>query len=244
MPQVGKKFPSGRPRARLNRGFRRGPVLAIRKDGHTLVELAVAIAIVGIFAAIGWGEIQEQVDRYRMMKAARMLHSDIQSLRATAIADNREMRLRLVAGDSALDPSAPQIGEWQLQAGNRSLGSTTWDTLPADSPDDGEGERSLAPGGSEEAPHVSLAAWSPLTGPGTDNADSLVFSPRGWLLNPATDFDNGYVVLRIVNKAATARGGDEAVSIRVSRGGLARLEVSSSSTLPTNTVGTGEAGAP
>jgi type II secretory pathway pseudopilin PulG len=209
------------------------------------VELVVAIAIIGILAGMGWSTIQPEVDRFRMMKAARMLHADLQSLRATAIATNRETRIVFTVADDALDPADVQVGEWLLQAGDRSTASVEWDTLPIDDgTDSSEGERSLSPGGADETPHVSLARWPTLLGPGTDNADAIVFSPRGWVANPAGDFADGYVALRIVNKRALGRGADESVTLRVSRGGLTRLEVGASTTLPATTVGTGEASAP
>jgi len=224
-----------------------GSLLAYFRAGHTLVELAVAIAIVGILAGIGWTRIQPQVDRYRMMKAARLLHADLQSLRALAIATNRETRLHFLLADTALDPDDVQLGEWLLQVGNRSTGSTEWDTLPVDMNGEGdssEGERSLSPGGADETPRISLAPWPTLAGPGTDNADSIVFSPRGWVTNPATDFSSGYVDLRIVNKRALGEGHTEEVTLSVSRGGLTRLEVGASSMLPATSVGVGEVTTP
>lgn len=210
----------------------------------------MAIAIVGILAGMGWSTIQPEVDRFRMLRAARMLHADLQALRATSIATNRETRIVFTGADDALDPADVQVGEWLLQAGDRSRASVEWDTLPIDVPptDDGgdssEGERSLSPGGADETPHVSLARWPTLVGPGTGNADAIVFSPRGWAANPATDFVGGYVALRIVNKRALGRGATEEVTLRVSRGGLTRLEVGTSSTLPDTLVGTGEASTP
>ncbi len=243
---MGKLFPVGGPTDRDVRHDRGGSDLASSRLGHTLVELAVAIAIVGILAGMGWTNIQPEVDRFRMMKAARLLHSDIQSLRALAIATNRETRIVFLAADDALDPADTQAGAWRLQAGDRSSGSLEWDTLPVDigEPDDSQGERNLAPDGADAAPHVSLARWPTLVGPGGDNADAIVFSPRGWVANPVADFADGYVALRLVNKRALAHGHEEDVTLRISRGGLARLEAGASSTLPAHAVGAGEVSAP
>jgi hypothetical protein len=241
---VGKNFLLIAVTKQDNAGLVGGTDLARRRSGHTLVELAVAIAIVGILALMGWWAVQEEVDRYRMMKAARLLQSDLQELRALAIATNRETRIRFVASDAALDEMDVQVGEWLLQAGNRSQSSTEWDTLPIDDGDGSDnslGERSLSVGGANEAPHISLAPWPTLVGPGTDNADAIVFSPRGWIANPATDFSSGYVALRLVNKGSLARGGSEEATVRLSRGGLARLEVSDATALPANAVGAEEA---
>jgi prepilin-type N-terminal cleavage/methylation domain-containing protein len=220
--------------------------LATWRSGHTLLELTVAIAIVGIVAGIGWTAIQNEVDRFRMMKAARLLQSDLQSLRALAITTNRETRIHFIAADAALSVDEDQVGEWTLQAGNRSTNSTVWDTLPIDddNADGSQGERSLSVGGLDETPHVSLAPWPALVGPGTDNADAIVFSPRGWVSNPATDFADGYVALRIVDKRGQARGEAGEAVVRLSRGGLSRLEVSDATSLPATSVGTGEATTP
>jgi prepilin-type N-terminal cleavage/methylation domain-containing protein len=213
--------------------------------GHTLVELLVALAIVGILAGIGWGTIQPEVDRFRMMRAARMLQSDLQTLRALAISTSRETRLLLIAADDDLDPADVQVGAWLLQVGDRSQNSVEWDTLPIDDgSDSSEGERILSDGGADEVPRISLARWPTLVGPGTANADAIVFSPRGWIANPPADFADGYVTLRIVNKRAMLRGATEEAHIRISRGGLTRLEVSDASALPDNSVGVGEASAP
>ena len=241
---MGKNFPLRITTTRRGADRRDGSVLACQTGGHTLVELAVAIAIVGILAGIGWTSLQPLLDRYRMMKTARMLHADIQNLRNIAIATNRETRLKLVEADSALDPGEPQVGAWLLQAGNRSSGSSEWDTLPIDDDegsDDSEGVRDIGVDGGEAALHISLAVWTVLAGPGADNADCVVFTPRGWVHNPPGDFADGYLALTLVNKGSTGRGGDEHATIRISRGGLARIEASEAMTLPANAVGTAEA---
>jgi prepilin-type N-terminal cleavage/methylation domain-containing protein len=214
--------------------------------GHTLVEVAVALAIVAVLAAIGLSSARDEINRYHLMKAARRLHADVLYLKSEAITSNREMRLKLVAYDEAMDASGPQEGEWLLQAGNRASMSTSWDTLPVDVdgvPDESDGVRDLGVDGTEEATSISLAPWPALAGPGStgESADAIVFSPRGMVANPPTDFVNGYVTLTLVNKAAAQRGGEEEVRVRISRGGLARLETGASSTLPENDVGTGEA---
>jgi prepilin-type N-terminal cleavage/methylation domain-containing protein len=227
----------------MNRGSRRGPVLARKKAGHTLVELAAALAVLGILAAMGWWSLQEEVSRYRMMRAARMLQSDLQELKTLAVSTNRQTRLVFLVADSTLDPYDVQVGEWLLQVGDHSAGSSEWDTLPIDEgfADNSRGERSLSPGGADETPGISLATWPTLAGPGVDNADAIVFSPRGWVENPVGDFVNGYIALRIVNKSAARDGRTEEAVVRLSRGGLTRLEVSDTTALPTNAVGAGEA---
>lgn len=222
----------------------RGTKIAKNRNGSTLVELVIAVALVGVLAAIGWGLMSSQLATYRMMRVARMMQSDLSHLRALSVATNREARLHLVTCDDTLDPYADQLGYWELQLGNRAAGSTSWDTLP---PDDegvvvnGEGIRDLSPSGDRESPGVSLADWGELDGPGGDSIDSIVFSPRGWLSNTATDFHEGYITLRIVNKRALRDGRTEEVRVRIARSGMAALERSDATSLPDGTVGTGEA---
>ena len=178
------------------------------------------------------------------MQTARLLHSDVRTLRSMAIATNRQTRLVLVQADVDLNPDEAQQGEWLCQVGDRSSGSTEWDTLPIDEGgvnDDTQGTRSLAPGGRDEVRGISLAQSAPLVGPGTGNAGSIVFSPRGWLENPAGDFEDGYSVLDVVNKTVLDSGADQRARIRLSRGGMVRLETSENNTVASGAVGAAEA---
>lgn len=168
-----------------------------------------------------------------------MLYNDIVTLRTLAVDSNRETRLLLVEGDVALDPGDAQHGAWRLQIGDKSSGSTEWDTLPADVDgvfDESEGIRSLEPDGEQESVGVSLAAWS-----GLDD-DAIVFTPRGWVGNPADNFDGGYITLSIVNKRALADGVDERATIKLARSGFCRLELGDRSALPSGQVGVVGAG--
>ncbi len=171
-----------------------------------------------------------------MIGVSKMLYNDIVTLRTLAIDSNRETRLLLVEGDAELDPSDAQHGAWRLQIGDKSSGSSEWDTLPADIDgvvSESEGIRSLERDGENETPGVSLAMWSEL------EDDSIVLTPRGWVGNPADDFENGYITLSVVNKRALADGVDERASLRIARTGFVRLELGQRSELPEGTVGSG-----
>lgn len=220
---------------------------ALERKAHTLVEVAVAVAIIVILAALGWGTMTRGRSRYNMMQAARLMQSDVSYLRAYAVATGKQTRLRLIAADTAMDPQEHQIGEWELQIGNRAAGSTQWDTLPEDrdaTPDSSQGERSISVGGANETPWISLAEWPTVDGPGTGNENSIVFSPRGWVENPAGDFVDGYLRLEFVNKLSLGEAEQEAVNVALSRGGLTRIESSSATSLPSGAVGTATSTAP
>lgn len=222
-PHLGKQFPDPKAENRSNRRFHRGTFFAYTRRAHSLVELAIAVAVVAVLAGIGWGVFQDRFTTYRMLDVARMLQTDLTTLRALAIDTNREARVHFVEADLAMDPDDAQHGAWELQVGNRSSGSTEWDTLPLDTDgvvDVSEGERSLEPGGANEARFVSLADW------GTLEDDAISFTPRGWLGNAAGDYTSGEILLKIVNKRSLAAGGNEHVTLRIARSGFVRSEPS------------------
>ncbi len=213
----------------------RGTILASKNKrrgaGHTLVEIAIALSVLAIIASIGFFSLSGTLSRYRFMKTARLLQTDLQTMRSLAISTSRQTRVHLLAADTALgDVDSPQVGAWELQIGNRSSRSTRWDTLPPDDADgtvdDSEGLRDIGVGGGSEAPRISLAPWPALEGPGTDNTDCIVFSPRGWVDNPPSDLVSGSIVLEVVDKVGLSRSEPtSAARIVLSRGGASQLEI-------------------
>ncbi len=197
----------------------------------TLTELAVVMAVLIVLAAIGYSSMRDQLPRFRTVKAAKHLRGDLLDLRELAVRSNRETRLLLTGSGGDCTDGRTWGGSWLLQIGNSSLGSTRWDTLPDDSLEDGtdddssEGVVDIGPGGNEAAADACLRQWSSIVGPGAgDNVDSIVFSPRGWVRNPAGDFgSSGYVTLTLVNADAVARGTADEISILVTRAGMIRL---------------------
>lgn len=199
------------------------------------------LAIVGIVAVIGWGSVRNQLPRFRLIRAGKALKSDLMYLRNFAISSSKETRLRLVStgGDCAGDFDA-WGGSWALEVGNRSSGSTRWEMLPQDAQDDGtdddqsEGVVDLG-AGALAARHVCLSGWTTLDGPGSGNANAIVFSPRGRLSNPGSDFSEGtgWIAVDLVNQEAARAGLDDSLRVMVNRVGNINL-VSSLSDQPTS----------
>ena len=214
------------------------------RRGFSLIEVAIAVSIFGIMVALGYGSIRNQLPRYRMVQAAKSLEQDIARIRMAAILANRETRLVLIGPDPAPDDPTVYGGNWELQGGDRSMMSSAWEYMPFDEagtgdPDQSQGRVDIGPDGNRQERGVGLYPWEDLVGPGTGNADAVVFSPSGWVSNPAGDFDGqGYITLRIINKVALGEGVQDEVHIRIARSGYVRLETTLGSTREDFGVGT------
>lgn len=203
-----------------------------RSAGFTLVELLVTLAILVIVTAVGWTSLRDHLPRYRLVRAARTLKSDFVYMRNFAISSSRETRLRLVSsgGDCAGDVEA-WGGSWAMEVGNRSSGSTSWEMLPVDAVEDGsdddasEGMVDIGASGDRPSRHICLAQWDDIEGPGAGSADAIVFSPRGRVANPGTDFvaDGGWIAIRLLNQQAARRGIDDSMQVMVNRVGNVNL---------------------
>ncbi len=224
-------------------------VLRAGRSGFTLLEIAVTLVIIAILTAIGFSSLKSFVPRYRLIQASKELQEDLMNLRMTAIDSNRETRLLLTGADEDWAVvTTDSSGSWELQAGNRPLLSNRWDTFPLDLEGDGtddaqgEGAVDISRGGLRSRRGVSLVPWATIEGPGNSNDDSIVFSPRGWVTNPADDFDeDGYITLTLVNKIGLAEGVDDHVKVQVSRAGMVRLQSSLGHDLGGGSAGTGTA---
>ena len=165
----------------------------------------------------------------------------LNDMRMSAIKDNLQYRVEVTDWDSSLtDVNVPSVGAWKLEAGNKAADSTSWDVLPVELNDvtgTGDGTIQISKGGTNELPWVSLK--EPTT-------KTVTFSPRGWCDNPATDFvdDGGYMTFVFVNKRESIASGTDTWTVRVSRGGIVRVEANKNQWVIKNTVGTEATGWP
>lgn len=212
--------------------MRRVPLTHLRRSrgGFTLIELVVVIAIIMILSAIGIGLSSDLIPRFRTRQAAKTFASKVQECRALAIRSGRECRVWLVASDSSLTDLTQNDGEYWVGLGDKNRSSTVWDYLPPDPAGGGSDDsQGLIDIGDEDSAwyqrRVGIEPWTSLGGPGTGNGDCIVFDPRGFVKNPASDFGAlGTIDVTFVNKVARAEGWAEDYTVKVSRTGMTRID--------------------
>ncbi len=200
--------------------------------GFTLLEVMIVMAIVMILTAWGMFMSRDMLPRYRTRDAAMTFASHVELCQNLAVRANKECSILMVEHDSALTDLDSNAGEYWIGLGNKSLNSNTWDYLPvdtiSDSTDDAfvEGQIDISDTNSEYySRRVGLEEWEGITGPGTGNADRIVFSPRGFVTNPSEDFtEEGQIVITFVNKVVRANGTVEDFTVSISRAGMARVD--------------------
>lgn len=190
------------------------------RQGVSLVEIAIVIAIFGIMSAIAVQSMAGMVPSWRTKRASREFLVNVQKARDLAISEGVEYRVRVDAWDSDPGNGDASIGAYYLERGNAATSSTTWDILPMDEDavvNDDEGHIVFTRDTDNQLPWVSLLEPVQTT--------TIVFNSRGFLENPSTDFDSaGMINFVFFNKRAlVVDGQNEWWQVSVSRAGFARL---------------------
>jgi type II secretory pathway pseudopilin PulG len=173
------------------------------------------VAILAILSAMAGSSLAGLIGRYRMNAAARELLKEVENCRVQAISENREYALRLLEFDpNPLDGNTDaHLGSYEILVGDTFRGSTTWDRVA-------NGLHELTDGPSEWR-GISIEPWQPLAGPPAHALpDSIVFSPRGILLNTPSDFDSGVIRVVFRNKSSPV---PEGRVVRINSGGGAQI---------------------
>ena len=201
--------------------------------GFTLIEIAIVVAVIGILSALAVINGESLLPDVRTREAAREFAKNVDYMRMTALRNNRESRICMDTYDSspASITSANQ-GKYILYVGNKSTNSTSWDKMPGDLYDNSTDDDSsqavfdISKAGKQHKIKVSIGDWgSNIGGPYTGNKDCIVFSPRGWVLNPASDFNSqGFIEITFVNKITRSSGVNHDYIVMIARSGMTRID--------------------
>ncbi|MEN9787755.1 MAG: hypothetical protein RLZZ299_3019 [Pseudomonadota bacterium] len=212
------------------------------RAGVTLVEIMIVVAIMGILAGLSAPMFGKSIPRWRCRRAAKEFAANVALAREIAIAQNVEVRLRMDVADPNL---ADQIsyGAYSIAVGNRTVGSTSWDILPVepegsttDQTTD-QGTFDISHDAQNALKYVSLEPWSTLRGTSTGN--DIVFNARGWVTNPAGDFNsNGYIAITF--RDVRIGGSGQRWTVRINRAGTTDMvsSLSADQDVPASAAGT------
>lgn len=186
-----------------------------RSGGFTLVELLVVVAVLAVVGALAAADLSASMGRYRMNAAAREFQKQVDLSRVRAISENQEYALTLVTSDpNPLNgEDRNNWGRYEIKVGDGNRSSTNWVTV-------GDGVHDLRHGPGDHR-GVSIEPWTPLQGPPAYGlVDSIVFSPRGYIINDPSDFQDGVIRVVFRNKAASY---PEGRVVRIDMGGGALI---------------------
>jgi prepilin-type N-terminal cleavage/methylation domain-containing protein len=194
------------------------------RRGFTLIELVLVVAIFLVVTLLGFGMTRDTMPRYRAKKAATRFAGHVSLCRMLAIETNKECRILLSDYDSSpASLSTGNEGKYYIQMGNKDLNADEFETLPTENIGE-QGTWDIAKGSDDYLRRVSILEWDTISGSTSAGSNSIVFSPRGFLTNPAGDFNSGYITISFVNKIAYSKGISDIFKVNITRTGTTRLE--------------------
>jgi prepilin-type N-terminal cleavage/methylation domain-containing protein len=199
--------------------------------GVTLIELMIVVSIMIILSGLAGWTAHRLFPKYRSKAAAVEFAKYTDLCRMHSIRTNRECRITILASESTASATAANIGQYSISLGDKSINSTAWDILPEDtfidSSDDLQHQGIIDLSDGEHKQHdVSLVYSSgDIGGPRTGLSDSIIFSPKGYIINPSTDFNSeGYIEIAFASNVALAEGIDDVYVVMITKFGMTRLD--------------------
>jgi len=205
------------------------------KKGFTLLEVAIVCVVIGILSAIAGWQVQAMLPKFRTRAAAVEFAKYVDMCKNLAIRANKECKITILEADSSPGSlGTANIGKYSISMGNSSRDSTAWDILPEDTfvtgdttdADQTMGIIDLSAAGEQRQQKVSIMhTVGSIGGPGNGLSDSIVFSPRGFVTNPPTDFNaTGYIEIVFANKLAMSENISENFVVMITKTGMTRLD--------------------